>query len=297
MATLINGRAVAEKIYTELRSEIAELKSGGVTPGLAVVLVGDNPASRAYVRAKDKMCRDLGLHSVKLELPAATTQKELLARVEELNRDPAIHAILVQSPPPKQIDEATIVRALNPEKDVDGFHPLNVAKLAIGDVTGFVPCTPLGCQRLLIESGVEIEGAHVVVLGRSMIVGKPLALLLMQKEKGANATVTVMHSRSRKLTEITRSADILIAAIGRSEFVKAEHVREGAVVIDVGINRVRDAANERGYRLVGDVAFDEVAAKASAITPVPGGVGPMTIAMLMSNTLKACRQQTQARKN
>ena len=297
MATLINGRAVAEKIYAELRGEIAELKSQGATPGLAVVLVGDNPASRAYVRAKDKMCRDLGLHSVKLELPAATTQEELLARVEELNCDPAIHAILVQSPPPKQIDEAAIVRALHPEKDVDGFHPLNVAKLALGDVTGFVPCTPLGCQRLLIESGVEIEGAHVVVLGRSMIVGKPLALLLMQKEKGANATVTVMHSRSRKLTEITRSADILIAAIGQSEFVKAEHVREGTVVIDVGINRVPDASNERGYRLVGDVAFDEVAAKAAAITPVPGGVGPMTIAMLMSNTLKACRQQTRARKN
>jgi methylenetetrahydrofolate dehydrogenase (NADP+)/methenyltetrahydrofolate cyclohydrolase len=297
MATLINGRAVAEKIYAELRGEIAELKSQGATPGLAVVLVGDNPASRAYVRAKDKMCRDLGLHSVKLELPAATTQEELLARVEELNCDPAIHAILVQSPPPKQIDEAAIVRALHPEKDVDGFHPLNVAKLALGDVTGFVPCTPLGCQRLLIESGVEIEGAHVVVLGRSMIVGKPLALLLMQKEKGANATVTVVHSRSRKLTEITRSADILIAAIGQSEFVKAEHVREGAIVIDVGINRVLDAANERGYRLVGDVAFDEVAAKAAAKKPVPGGVGPMTIAMLMSNTLKACRQQTRGRKN
>ena len=297
MAALINGRAVAEKIYAELRGEIAELKSQGATPGLAVVLVGDNPASRAYVRAKDKMCRDLGLHSVKLELPAATTQKELLARVEELNCDPAIHAILVQSPPPKQIDEAAIVRAVHPEKDVDGFHPINVAKLALGDVTGFVPCTPLGCQRLLIESGVEIEGAHVVVLGRSMIVGKPLALLLMQKEKGANATVTVVHSRSRKLTEITRSADILIAAIGQSEFVKAEHVREGTVVIDVGINRVPDASNERGYRLVGDVAFDEVAAKAAAITPVPGGVGPMTIAMLMSNTLKACRQQTRERKN
>ncbi len=297
MATLINGRAVAEKIYAELRGEIAELKSQGATPGLAVVLVGDNPASRAYVRAKDKMCRDLGLHSVKLELPAATTQKELLARVEELNRDPAIHAILVQSPPPKQIDEAAIVRALHPEKDVDGFHPLNVAKLALGDVTGFVACTPLGCQRLLIESGVEIEGAHVVVLGRSMIVGKPLALLLMRKERGANATVTVVHSRSRNLTEITRSADILIAAIGQSEFVKAEHVREGAVVIDVGINRVADASSERGYRLVGDVAFDEVAAKAAAITPVPGGVGPMTIAMLMSNTLKACREQTRERKN
>ena len=297
MATLINGRAVAEKIYGELRGEIAELKSQGATPGLAVVLVGDNPASRAYVRAKDKMCRDLGLHSVKLELPAATTQEELLARVEELNCDPAIHAILVQSPPPKQIDEAAIVRAVHPEKDVDGFHPINVAKLALGDVTGFVPCTPLGCQRLLIESGVEIEGAHVVVLGRSMIVGKPVALLLMQKEKGANATVTVVHSRSRKLTEITRSADILIAAIGQSEFVKAEHVREGTVVIDVGINRVPDASNERGYRLVGDVAFDEVAAKAAAITPVPGGVGPMTIAMLMSNTLKACRQQTREREN
>jgi methylenetetrahydrofolate dehydrogenase (NADP+)/methenyltetrahydrofolate cyclohydrolase len=297
MATLINGRAVAEKIYAELRGEIAELKSQGATPGLAVVLVGDNPASRAYVRAKDKMCRDLGLHSVKLELPAATTQEELLARVEELNCDPAIHAILVQSPPPKQIDEAAIVRAVHPEKDVDGFHPINVAKLALGDVTGFVPCTPLGCQRLLIESGVEIEGAHVVVLGRSMIVGKPVALLLMQKEKGANATVTVVHSRSRKLTEITRSADILIAAIGQSEFVKAEHVREGTVVIDVGINRVPDASNERGYRLVGDVAFDQVAAKAAAITPVPGGVGPMTIAMLMSNTLKACRQQTREREN
>ena len=297
MATLINGRAVAEKIYGELRGEIAELKLQGATPGLAVVLVGDNPASRAYVRAKDKMCRDLGLHSVKLELPAATTQKELLARVEELNRDPAIHAILVQSPPPKQIDEAAIVRALHPEKDVDGFHPFNVAKLALGDVTGFVACTPLGCQRLLIESGVEIEGAHVVVLGRSMIVGKPLALLLMRKERGANATVTVVHSRSRNLTEITRSADILIAAIGQSEFVKAEHVREGAVVIDVGINRVADASSERGYRLVGDVAFDEVAAKAAAITPVPGGVGPMTIAMLMSNTLKACREQTRERKN
>jgi methylenetetrahydrofolate dehydrogenase (NADP+)/methenyltetrahydrofolate cyclohydrolase len=297
MATLINGRAVAEKIYAELRGEIAELKSQGATPGLAVVLVGDNPASRAYVRAKDKMCRDLGLHSVKLELPAATAQEELLARVEELNCDPAIHAILVQSPPPKQIDEAAIVRAVHPEKDVDGFHPINVAKLALGDVTGFVPCTPLGCQRLLIESGVEIEGAHVVVLGRSMIVGKPLALLLMQKEKGANATVTVVHSRSRKLAEITRSADILIAAIGQSEFVKAEHVREGTVVIDVGINRVPDASNERGYRLVGDVAFDEVAAKAAAITPVPGGVGPMTIAMLMSNTLKACRQQTREREN
>ncbi|MDQ6940392.1 MAG: bifunctional methylenetetrahydrofolate dehydrogenase/methenyltetrahydrofolate cyclohydrolase FolD [Verrucomicrobiota bacterium] len=289
MAKLIEGRAIAEKVYAQLRNEIAELKSRGFTPGLAVVLVGDDPASRAYVRSKDKMCRELGLHSVKLELPNETSQAELLARVDELNRDPAIHGILVQSPPPKQIDEAAIIGALDPAKDVDGFHPMNVAKLALGDQTGFVPCTPLGCQRLLVESGIEIGGAHVVVLGRSMIVGKPLALLLMQKAKNANATVTVVHSRSRNLAEITRSGDIVIAAIGQANFVKAEHVRDDAVVIDVGINRVEDANSPRGYRLVGDVAFDEVASKASAITPVPGGVGPMTIAMLMSNTVKACR--------
>ena len=288
MAKLIDGRAIAEKVYVDLRREVADLKSRGATPGLAVILVGDNPASRAYVRSKDKMCRDLSLHSVKLELPASTTQDELLARVEELNRDPAIHGILVQSPPPKQIDEPAIVRALDPRKDVDGFHPVNVAKLALGDPTGFVPCTPLGCHRLLVESKIDISGAHVVVLGRSMIVGKPLALLLMQK--GIDATVTVVHSRSKDLATITRSADILIAAIGRAEFVKAEHVREGAVVIDVGINRVDDPTIERGYRLVGDVAFDDVAKKAGAITPVPGGVGPMTIAMLMSNTIKAARQ-------
>ncbi|MBA3762894.1 MAG: bifunctional 5,10-methylene-tetrahydrofolate dehydrogenase/5,10-methylene-tetrahydrofolate cyclohydrolase [Chthoniobacterales bacterium] len=292
MAKLIDGRAIADNVYAELRRDIAMLKSDGITPGLAVVLVGDDPASRAYVRSKDKMCRDLELHSVKLELPATMTQEELLARVEELNRDPNVHGILVQSPPPKQIDEGAIVRALNPAKDVDGFHPSNVAKLVIGDDSGFVPCTPLGCQRLLIESGMEVSGAHVVVLGRSMIVGKPLALLLMRKATGANATVTVVHSRSRNLAEITRSADIVIAAIGQANFVKADHVRQGAVVIDVGINRVDDATAPRGYRLVGDVAFDEVAEKAAAITPVPGGVGPMTIAMLMSNTIKASRQQS-----
>jgi methylenetetrahydrofolate dehydrogenase (NADP+)/methenyltetrahydrofolate cyclohydrolase len=290
MAKLIDGRAIAEKVYVDLRREIAELKAKDVTPGLAVVLVGDDPASRAYVRSKDKMCRELGLHSLKLELPASTTQTELLNRVEELNADSNIHGILVQSPPPAHIDEAAIVRALDPRKDVDGFHPENVAKLVLDDSTGFVPCTPLGAQRLLIESKINISGAHVVVLGRSMIVGKPLALLLMQKNANANATVTVVHSRSRDLAEITRSADIIVAAIGRAGFLKAEHVREGAVVIDVGINRVEDAATERGYRLVGDVAFDEVSKKASAITPVPGGVGPMTIAMLMSNTVKAARQ-------
>ena len=290
MAKVINGRAIAEKVYVDLRREIAELKSKDVTPGLAVILVGDNPASRAYVRSKDKMCRELGLHSVKLELPASTTQTELLSRVEELNRDPSVHGILVQSPPPKQIDEPAIVRSLEPRKDVDGFHPVNVAKLMIDDPSGFVPCTPLGVQRLLIESKIDIAGAHVVILGRSMIVGKPLALLLMQKNKNGNATVTVVHSRSRDLEKITRSADILIVAIGQPNFVKPDHVREGAVVIDVGINRLDDAASERGYRLVGDVAFDRVSQKAAAITPVPGGVGPMTIAMLMSNTVKEARQ-------
>jgi methylenetetrahydrofolate dehydrogenase (NADP+) / methenyltetrahydrofolate cyclohydrolase len=290
MAKLIDGRAIAEKVYIDLRREIAELKAKYVTPGLAVVLVGDDPASRAYVRSKDKMCRELGLHSLKLELPESTTQTELLNRVEELNADSDIHGILVQSPPPPHIDEAAIVRALDPRKDVDGFHPENVAKLVLDDPSGFVPCTPLGVQRLLKESKININGTHVVILGRSMIVGKPLALLLMQKNEKANATVTVVHSRSRDLAEITRSADIIIAAIGRAGFVKADHVREGAVVIDVGINRVEDAASERGYRLVGDVAFDEVSEKTMAITPVPGGVGPMTIAMLMSNTVKAARQ-------
>jgi methylenetetrahydrofolate dehydrogenase (NADP+)/methenyltetrahydrofolate cyclohydrolase len=290
MAKLIDGRAIAEKVYVDLRREIAELKAKCVTPGLAVVLVGDDPASRAYVRSKDKMCRELGLHSLKLELPESTTQTELLNRVEELNADSDIHGILVQSPPPQHIDEAAIIRALDPRKDVDGFHPENVAKLALDDPRGFVPCTPLAVQRLLIESKININGTHVVILGRSMIVGKPLALLLMQKNEKANATVTVVHSRSRDLAEITRSADIIIAAIGRAGFVKADHVREGAVVIDVGINRVEDAASERGYRLVGDVAFDEVSEKTMAISPVPGGVGPMTIAMLMSNTVKAARQ-------
>ena len=290
MAKLIDGRAVAETVYADLRGQIAELKSRGLTPGLAVVLVGDDPASRAYVRSKDKMSRELGLHSLKLELPAATTQIELLSRIEELNRDPAIHGILVQSPPPPQIDEAAIVRALDPRKDVDGFHPENVAKLALGDSSGFVPCTALGVQRLLLESKIPITGAHVVVLGRSMIVGKPVALLFMRKGEGGDATVTVVHSRSRNLEEITRSADILIAAIGRAGFVKAQHVRKGIVVVDVGINRVEDATKKSGYRLVGDVDFDEVEPQASALTPVPGGVGPMTIAMLMSNTVKACRR-------
>ncbi|MES2737651.1 MAG: bifunctional methylenetetrahydrofolate dehydrogenase/methenyltetrahydrofolate cyclohydrolase FolD [Verrucomicrobiota bacterium] len=287
---LISGAAVAEKVLEECRRDIAALAAVGKKPGLAVVLIGDDPASRAYVRSKDKKCRDLGLHSVKLELPATTTQEEVLAHVHALNNDPAIHGILVQSPPPPHIDEAAIVRAIDPAKDVDGFHPVNVAKLALEDSTGFVPCTPLGCQRLLMDAGIETKGANAVVLGRSMIVGKPMALLLMAKGPGGDATVTVAHSRTKDLASITQRADIIIAAIGRPEFLKAEHVREGAVVIDVGINRVEAPGTEKGYKLVGDVAFDEVAPKCSAITPVPGGVGPMTIAMLMANTIKACKQ-------
>ena len=286
----MNGKAIAEKVHAESRAGVEALKKRGITPGLAVVLVGDDPASRAYVRAKAKKCLELGLYSVKHELPAETRQEDLVALVRQLNADPAVHGILVQSPPPPHIDEGAVVAAIDPRKDVDGFHPLNVAKLAMGEPDGFVPCTPLGCQRLLVESGIETAGARVVVLGRSMIVGKPLALLMMQKGKGGDATVTVAHSRSRGLEDITREADILIAAIGRAEFVKAAHVREGAVVIDVGINRVDDPSVEKGYRLVGDVAFDEVAPKCAAITPVPGGVGPMTIAMLIANTLAACRR-------
>jgi methylenetetrahydrofolate dehydrogenase (NADP+)/methenyltetrahydrofolate cyclohydrolase len=288
---LIQGPKVAATVLEECQREIAELAKLGKKPGLAVVLVGDDPASRAYVRSKDKKCKELGLHSVKHELPANTTQEELLALVAQLNADPSIHGILVQSPPPKHIDESAIIRAIDPRKDVDGFHPENVAKLTLEDPTGFVPCTPAGCIRLLQDAGVATDGAHVVVLGRSMIVGKPVALLLMAKNSnGGNATVTVAHSRTKNLAELTRTADILIAAIGRPHFVKADMVKEGAVVIDVGINRVEAPGTEKGYKIVGDVDFDAVAPKCRAITPVPGGVGPMTIALLMANTIKACRQ-------
>ena len=287
---IIDGAAVAETVLAECRAQIDALKARGHTPGLAVVLVGDNPASRSYVRAKDRMCQKIGMHSVKLELPAETTQAELLDVVARLNADASVHGILVQSPPPKHIDEAAIVLAIDPAKDVDGFHPVNVGKLAVGDASGFVPCTPLGCQRLLVEAGVETAGARVVMLGRSLLVGKPFALLMMGKGKGGDATVTVAHSRSRGLREILRSADILVVAIGKAGFVTGEDVREGAVVIDVGINQVTDPSTTRGYRLVGDVDFASVAPRCAAITPVPGGVGPMTIAMLMSNTIKACQQ-------
>ena len=287
---LIEGAKVAAEVLEECKQDIAALAARGLKPGLAVILVGHDPASQAYVRSKDKKCKELGLHSVKLELPAETTQAELLERVEAFNADPAIHGILVQSPPPNHIDEAAIIRAIDPAKDVDGFHPVNVAKLALEDPSGFVPCTPLGCQRLLMAAGVETAGARAVVVGRSMIVGKPMAMLLMAKGKGADATVTVAHSRTKDLPSITREADIIVAAIGRPNFIRAEHVKQGAVVIDVGINRVVDESHPKGYKLVGDVAFDEVAPLCSAITPVPGGVGPMTIAMLMANTIKACKQ-------
>jgi methylenetetrahydrofolate dehydrogenase (NADP+)/methenyltetrahydrofolate cyclohydrolase len=286
----IDGIAVAAKVMEETRLRIAALAQRGITPGLAVVLVGDDPASRAYVRSKDRKAAELGLHSVKKELKADTTQAELLAVVAELNADPSIHGILVQSPPPPHIDEAEIVKAIDPRKDVDGFHPVNVAKLAMEDPTGFVPCTPLGCIRLLIEAGIETAGRKAVVVGRSMIVGKPMALLLMKRGPGGDATVTVAHSRTRDLAAVTREADIVIAAIGRPHFLGADHIREGAVVIDVGINRIDDPSAPKGYRLVGDVDYDAVAEKCAAITPVPGGVGPMTIAMLMSNCVTAAER-------
>jgi methylenetetrahydrofolate dehydrogenase (NADP+)/methenyltetrahydrofolate cyclohydrolase len=285
---MLDGKSVAAAVLDECRAEVEALKSRGTTPGLAVVLVGDDPASHVYVGSKVRTCGELGIYSRKIELPATTTQDELLKVVRDLNADPAIHGILVQSPPPPHIDEEEIICAIDPRKDVDGFHPENVAKLALEDPTGFVPCTPAGCMKLLEVAGIETNGAEAVVVGRSMIVGKPMALLLVSKN--SNATVTIAHSRSRDLPAICRRADILVAAVGRPEMVKADWIKPGAVVIDVGINRVADASKKSGYRLTGDVAFEEVAPLCSAITPVPGGVGPMTIAMLMKNTLQAARQ-------
>eukprot|EP00903_Cladosiphon_okamuranus_P003882 g3880.t1 len=285
---ILDGKAVAATVLEECRSETAALKAKGITPGLAVVLVGDDPASAVYVGSKARTCADLGFHSVKIELPAETTQEELLKVVADLNADPAVHGILVQSPPPEHIDEATVINAIDPRKDVDGFHPQNVAKLVLEDPTGFVPCTPAGCMKLLEVSGYDLNGAEAVVIGRSMIVGKPMAMLLVGKN--ANATVTIAHSRTRDLPAVCRRADVLIAAVGRPEMVKADWVKPGAVVIDVGINRIPDSSKKSGSRLVGDVDYKEVAPKTAAITPVPGGVGPMTIAMLMKNTLQAARQ-------
>ncbi len=291
-AKLIDGKTIAEQVLAETAAEIARLTSQHrVTPGLAVILVGNDPASAAYVASKDKMCTRLGLHSERVNLPASTSQGELLAIVNDLNFKREVHGILVQSPLPKPISEETIFSAIDPGKDVDGLHPLNIGKLALGDVTGFVPCTPAGVHQLLIRAGVKIEGAHVVVLGRSALVGRPLSLILSQKAPNANATVTLCHSRSANLAALCRSADILIAAIGSPKFVKADMVRDGAVVVDVGINRIEDKTAEKGYRLVGDVDFEAVKEKAALITPVPGGVGPMTIAMLMYNSVRAAKMR------
>lgn len=288
-AQIIDGKQIADTIRADLRAEIDRLKAQhAVTPGLAVVLVGENPASQAYVRMKNKACHAIGVYSEQHDLAADTPETELLRLVEQLNHDPRIHGILVQLPLPGQIDEHRIINAISPDKDVDGFHPVNIGKLLIGQ-PGFKPCTPYGVQQMLLAADVPIEGANVVIVGRSNIVGKPLAAILMQKAAGANATVTVAHSRTRNLAEVTRRADILIAAIGVPEFVTADMVGEQAVVIDVGVNRVDDAAKKRGYRLVGDVNFDDVSRKCTAISPVPGGVGPMTITMLLSNTVQSAQ--------
>ena len=285
---ILDGKACAAAVLEECKTEVEELKAKGVTPGLAVVLVGEDPASQVYVGSKVRKCAELGLLSRKIDLPTETTQAELLKVVEDLNNDSDIHGILVQSPPPKHIDEEAVVRAIDPRKDVDGFHPENVAKLVLEDPTGFVPCTPAGCMKLLEVGGINTNGAEAVIIGRSMIVGKPMAMLLVSKQ--SNATVTIAHSRSKDLPAICRRADIVVAAVGRPDMVKADWIKPGAVVIDVGINRVEDSSKKSGYRLTGDVDFAEVSPQCSAITPVPGGVGPMTIAMLMKNTLQAARQ-------
>ena len=289
-ARIIDGARLAQVIRDEVAADVTQLVARGHQPGLAVVIVGDDPASQVYVRAKGKACLEAGMHSGTVRLPEDTTQADLLATVDRLNRDPAIHGILVQLPLPKQLDEHAVLLRLDPAKDVDGFHPINVGKVAIGDPTGFRPCTPYGVQQMLIREQIETSGAHAVIVGRSNIVGRPMASLLLANGPGGNATVTVCHSRTRELPSVTRTADIVIVAIGRPEFLTADMVRSGVAVIDVGINRVPDTASPRGYRLVGDVAFDAVAEKASAITPVPGGVGRMTIAMLLRNTVQACEQ-------
>ena len=279
----------------ELAGEIAALKKKGVTPGLAVVLVGENPASQVYVRMKGKACEEAGLYHETIKLPKDTSEADLMSLLERLNVNPKIHGILVQLPLPKQIDTNRALHRIDPRKDVDGFHPENVGKVAVGDPTGFRPATPYGVQQLLVRTGVETKGAHAVVVGRSTIVGRPMAALLLRDGPGGNATVTVCHSRTRNIEQYTSQADILIVAIGKPEFVSGDMVKPGAVVIDVGVNRVDDPSRKQGYRLVGDVKFQEAKKVASAITPVPGGVGPMTITMLLYNTVQASRQWTPAR--
>lgn len=289
-AELIDGKAIAAAIRGEVTRDVAALSARAVVPGLTVVLVGDDPASATYVGAKEKASLAAGIRGGTVRLPASTTQEELLSLVSELNSDRSVHGILVQMPLPAHIDPDTVVRHILPEKDVDGFHPVNVGKLLIGHTDGFVSCTPAGVIELLLRSGVETAGSHAVIVGRSNIVGKPMAALLMQSHRGGNATVTLCHSRTRDLASYTRQADILIAAVGKPEIITSDMVKPGAVVIDVGINSVPDPSKPRGSRLVGDVHFESVGEVASKITPVPGGVGPMTIAMLLRNTVLAAER-------
>ena len=287
-AQIISGRDIADEIRAELKDRVAHLKEGsGVTPGLATVLVGENPASQMYVGMKNKAAADMGINSRQITLSIDTSEDELLGVVSGLNADPGIHGILVQLPLPDHIDEGKVLEAIHPSKDVDGFHPINVGRLATDSGDFFAPCTPAGVIEMLTRSGHDPSGKHVVVVGRSNIVGRPLAVLLLRKAIGGNATVTVCHSRTADLGSVTRSAEILIVAMGRPEMITAEMVAPGAIVIDVGTNRVDDPSRDKGYRVCGDVLFDEVAEVAEAISPVPGGVGPMTITMLLANTVKA----------
>ena len=287
-AELIDGTALADRLCRDTSARVAALKDRGVTPGLTVVLVGDDAASAVYVGSKEKTCIDIGMHGETIRLLATATEQELLSVVDTLNGDPAVHGILVQMPLPKHIAASAVIRRISPEKDVDGFHPVNVGKLTTGQEDGFVPCTPNGVRYMLAESGVETRGAECVIVGRSNIVGKPMAALML----AGDATVTVAHSRTRDLGDVTRRADILIAAVGRARMITAEMVKRGAVVIDVGMNRISDPSKKSGSRLVGDVDFEGVRMVASKITPVPGGVGKMTIAMLMQNTVRAAEMQS-----
>ncbi len=290
-AKILDGTAISGEILAEVKEGVKQLKEKtGVTPGLAAVLIGDNPASAVYVRNKGRSCEEVGIYTETFKMPQNTTEADAMALVEKLNKDGRFHGILVQLPLPSQINETRVIIAVSPEKDVDGFHPFNLGKLVLGEPV-FVACTPAGVQQVLIRSGYPPAGKRVVICGRSEIVGKPLAVLLMQKMEGANATVTICHTGTKDLPKVTREADILVAAMGRANAITADMVRKGAVVIDVGINRIDDPSRKSGYRLVGDVDFDAVKEKAEAITPVPGGIGPMTIAMLMANTLKAARRK------
>jgi len=293
-AEIIDGKKISSEIKDALKEKLRNLERKGIVPGLAAVLVGDNPASQVYVNMKAKACEEVGIYSEVFRYPQEFSESDLLKKIEELNQKGSIHGILVQFPTPQQISEEKVILAIDPKKDVDGFHPFNAGMMLAGKPT-FLPCTPLGIQELLIRSGNDPGGKHVVILGRGSLVGRPLAPMLFQKAKGANATVTICHTATNGLANLTKQADILIAAMGKAKFVTADMVKPGVVVIDVGTNRIEDPSTKSGYRLVGDVDFDSVKEVAKAITPVPGGVGPMTIAMLLSNTVKACEKQTKTR--